>query len=105
MKPTPATLAGKWRHSHEEDTGTATVYRRPDYDFPPARGRRDLELRIDGTFTTTGPGPTDRPSALGHGRWSLDDDMLELRFDNGVVRQHKLARNQPVKLVFTKASD
>ena len=40
-------LVGTWRHSHEEDTATERVYRRGDYEFPPARGRDGFEFRPD----------------------------------------------------------
>lgn len=32
-------LVGTWRHSHEEDTATESVYRPEGFEFPPARGR------------------------------------------------------------------
>ncbi len=70
---TPSLLFGSWLHSHEEDTATATVYRRADYDFPPARGRRGFDLRADGTLTETGIGPTDR-SVHTKGHWRLTDN-------------------------------
>jgi hypothetical protein len=37
-----------WLHSHEEDHDGITVYRPAGFPFPPARGRRGLELRPDG---------------------------------------------------------
>jgi len=57
------TLCRRWIHSHEEDEGDKLVYRPDDYAFPPARGRRLLELHRDGSAAVGGPGPTDRPEA------------------------------------------
>lgn len=46
-----------------------TVYRRDDFAFPPARGRRGVEFRADGSFTDWLIGRGDAPE--GHaGRWS-----------------------------------
>ena len=47
-----------------------TVYRRDDFAFPPARGRRGVEFRADGTFTDWSIGRGDAPEAAGTGRWS-----------------------------------
>src|SRR5262245_27229452 len=69
----PASLHGCWLHSHEEDTDTTAVYRRAEYEFPPARGRRGFELRPDGTLIEEGIGPTDKPTAT-PGRWHLNPD-------------------------------
>jgi hypothetical protein len=63
-------LLGCWLHSHEEDTGETAVYRRADYDFPPARGRKGFELKSDGILSEKGIGPTDR-SIQTPGRWHL----------------------------------
>ncbi|WP_020393085.1 hypothetical protein [Kribbella catacumbae] len=46
-----------------------TVYRRDDFAFPPARGRRGVEFRADGTFTDWLIGRGDAPEAH-PGRWS-----------------------------------
>jgi hypothetical protein len=66
----PSSLLGSWLHSHEEDTDDTAVYRRADYDFPPARGRKGFELKPDGTLSEKGIGPTDR-SVQTRGRWHL----------------------------------
>ncbi|MEU4392949.1 hypothetical protein [Kribbella sp. NPDC023855] len=47
-----------------------TVYRRDDFAFPPARGRRGVEFHADGTFTGWLIGRGDAPEAAGAGRWS-----------------------------------
>ncbi|SDX81119.1 hypothetical protein SAMN05660209_01331 [Geodermatophilus africanus] len=65
--PTTA-LTGRWLHSFEEDHGDVTVYRPPDHDFPPARGRRGIEFAPDGSFTEWAIGRGDAPQAV-PGRW------------------------------------
>jgi hypothetical protein len=68
-------LHGRWVHSHEEDSGGEMVFRRPDHEFPRARGRRSFELRPDGTYADRSPGPVDVP-VESTGSWSLDGDRL-----------------------------
>jgi hypothetical protein len=75
-------LEGCWVHSHEEDAGGETVFRRPDHPFPRARGRAELELRPDGTYVERYPGPVDVPEEA-TGRWLLEDDRLTLHPDAG----------------------
>lgn len=65
-------LQGDWVHSHEEDTESEMVFRPSDREFPLSRGRRQLTLHADGTFTESAPGPTDQPEEAG-GSWDLDD--------------------------------
>ena len=45
-----------------------TVYRRDDFAFPPARGRRGVEFRADGTFVEWLIGRGDAPEGR-TGRW------------------------------------
>ena len=71
-------LERPWVHSHEEDTADEQVFRPADFAFPPSRGRRGFELRADGSYVETAPGPTDRPEEAS-GTWELqDDDILIL---------------------------
>ncbi|HQZ40733.1 MAG TPA: hypothetical protein PLH72_17010 [Vicinamibacterales bacterium] len=63
-------LVGTWRHSHEEDTATETVYRPEDYAFPPARGRTGFSFRADKTCTYLGISPRDG-TARESCRWGL----------------------------------
>jgi hypothetical protein len=70
-------LVGSWVHSHEEDTPTSMVFRRPSYAFPPSRGRMSIALTEDGGLTVGGPGADDRRTDR-DGRWTLDGDQLEL---------------------------
>lgn len=73
-------LAGRWIHSHEEDTDAEMVFREAGsgYALPPARGRDSFELRSDGFYVETVPGPSDRPENR-PGNWSLEDgDRLVL---------------------------
>ncbi|HEY3491584.1 MAG TPA: hypothetical protein VGK43_01455 [Solirubrobacterales bacterium] len=74
----PDRLYKRWVHSHEEDRDDEAVFRPADFDLPPARGRRSIELRGDGSYVEVFPGPTDAPQEAG-GRWSLEDDRLALQ--------------------------
>jgi hypothetical protein len=67
-------LSGRWVHAHEEDEGDVQVYRPAGYDLPPARGRRGIEFRPDGEVVVLGPGPADKPTAIG----SLPRQELEI---------------------------
>jgi hypothetical protein len=67
----------RWVHSHEEDTDDELVFRPADHPFPPSRGRTSFELRPDGTYVESSPGPVDVPEES-TGSWSLDEDRLIL---------------------------
>jgi hypothetical protein len=82
--PAEAGLLGRWVHSHEEDSGDRVVYRRPDFDFPPARGRDAFTLEPDGTALVGRPGPTDRGETA-PGRWRLRGDTLTLETDSSLA--------------------
>jgi hypothetical protein len=71
----PEQVAGRWIHSHEEDTADEMVFRSEDsgYEFPRSRGREALELRPDGSYGGVVPGPTDKPEAAGEGEWAVVD--------------------------------
>lgn len=45
------------------------MYRRDDFAFPPARGRRGVEFRPDGTLIEYAIGRGDAPEARPAGRW------------------------------------
>jgi hypothetical protein len=66
-------LAGRWVHSHEEDSGDELVFRPAGYAFPPSRGREAIELHPDGSYAGSVPGPVDKPEAT-EGEWTLEDD-------------------------------
>lgn len=68
MNGPPPELAGIWLHSHEEDTGSAMVFRPRTYAFPPARWRDAVELRGDGTCIWHGSSPDDRGQTV-PSRW------------------------------------
>jgi hypothetical protein len=70
-------LHKRWVHSYEEDDGDEMVFRPSDFDLPPARGRRQIELRRDGSYLEAFPGPTDVPEQAG-GSWLLKGDKLAL---------------------------
>jgi hypothetical protein len=74
----PNRLHKRWVHSHEEDRDDEAVFRPATFDLPPARGRRSIELRADGSYVESFPGPTDVPQEAG-GSWSLEGDRLALR--------------------------
>jgi hypothetical protein len=78
-------LAGRWVHSHEEDTPDQMVFRSADYAFPPSRGREAIELRPDGSYAGTVPGPVDKPVAGDTGEWTLEDDGRRLRLGDRVL--------------------
>ena len=67
----------RWVHSHEEDTDREQVFRPAEHPFPPSRGRTSFELRRDGTYVESSPGPVDAPQES-TGSWSLDGDRLIL---------------------------
>ena len=54
-----AQLHKKWIHSYEEDADGAEAYRPSGYNLPPARGRRGMEFKADGTFIRYDIAPTD----------------------------------------------
>jgi hypothetical protein len=78
-------LAGRWVHSHEEDSADEMVFRSADYAFPPSRGRETIELRPDGSYAGTVPGPVDKPVAGDTGAWTLEDDGRRLRLGDRVL--------------------
>ena len=65
-------LYGHWVHSSEEDTAEETVFRPPDYNFPPSRGRDAFKLGRDNSFVSAGTGATD-VSKVSAGRWRTDN--------------------------------
>lgn len=51
----------RWWHSFEEDHDDVAVYRPDGFDFPPARGRRGIEIDPDGSMVELGLGADDVP--------------------------------------------
>ena len=70
-------LHKRWIHSQEEDSDDEMVFRPSGFDLPPARGRRSIELRRDGSYLESFPGPVDAPEQA-DGSWSLKGDELEI---------------------------
>jgi hypothetical protein len=68
-------LHRRWVHAHEEDREGVMVFRPASHPLPPSRGRRWFELRPDGSFLESSPGPVDVPETS-EGRWSLEGDRL-----------------------------
>lgn len=66
-------LMREWRHSHEEDTDEAIVYRPADYPFPPSRGRIGFEFLAAGYLIFYGIDPADG-EVLSPGHWELLSD-------------------------------
>jgi hypothetical protein len=93
-----AALRGQWVHAHEEDTESELVYRPASYSLPPSRGRSALDLRADGSYVESSPGPTDRPEQTS-GTWALEDDRLTLRSHEGSTRLLSIASAEPERLV------
>jgi len=90
-----------WIHSHEEDIDGEQVFRPASYAFPPSRGRSALDLRPDGSYDESVPGPTDRPEET-EGTWQLDGDLLSLRTQDGSTRTLKIVSVAPDQLVVRK---
>jgi hypothetical protein len=95
-----AHLIGRWIHSHEEDTETGRVFRPGDSQLPPSRGREKLELRADGTFIGSRPGPTDEPRQTA-GSWVVDGKRLLIREGepDPVDRAMTIVEAEPGRLV------
>lgn len=103
-------IAGHWIHSHEEDKDGDQLFRLKGYNFPPARGREGMELKLDGAALIHGVGAADQGSVK-PGSWRLnevDRPILELSDPDGntrkftvieagtdVLRMHPLADEQP----------
>src|SRR3954453_12702977 len=73
-------LTGRWVHSHEEDEEGSMVFRRAGYGFPRSRGRTSFELRADGSYVESSPGPVDVP-VQSRGTWALEGSRLVLGAD------------------------
>ncbi|MFI9202226.1 hypothetical protein [Streptomyces sp. NPDC053048] len=65
----PAELFQHWVHSYEDDTEGVAFYRPAGYPFPPARGRRGMEIAADGTFVDHPIGSRDVSGSV-PGRWT-----------------------------------
>jgi hypothetical protein len=90
-------LARRWVHSHEEDEGDRMVFRPASFAFPRSRGRRELDLRPDGTMIEGGPSPTDRiQRALGS--WQVAGTQLTLSGE-GDARTYSIESAQADRLV------
>ena len=55
----PQELYKKWIHSYEEDSAGYQVYRPADYNFPPSRGRKGLEILPENGFILYDIAPAD----------------------------------------------
>jgi hypothetical protein len=68
----PPELFKHWIHSFEESTGDVDVYRPRGFEFPPAFGRRGLEISANGDFVLHAIGPADGTIAI-PGHWIAED--------------------------------
>ena len=68
-------ITGPWIQSHEEGDRDRIVLHRPDYPFPPARGRVAITLEPGGEVGVRHPGPDDR-GVPATGAWSLSGSRL-----------------------------
>ena len=97
-----AVVQRPWVHAHEEDTDSELVFRPASYSLPPSRGRSALDLRPDGTYLESAPGPTDRPEQVS-GTWTLEGDGLALRSSSGSTRRVRIASAEPDRLVLRRS--
>ena len=102
MTELPAFAFGRWVHSHEEDTEREMVFRPADREFPPSRGRMKFELKANGTFLESRPGPTDVPEEQ-TGRWQLESGA-KLVLEGGPEgrRELEIVSAEPDRLVVKK---
>jgi hypothetical protein len=98
----PAALVRHWVHSHEEDSPATLVYRPKGYAFPPARGRKALELDASGAYVELGYGSSDRRARAGDGRFRLEGSDLVLADATGKERRLRVLELAPSRLVLAK---
>lgn len=67
----PKLLERGWVHAHEEDSPGKVVFRPDTHALPPSRGRSGYQFQSGGRVVKTGPGPTDRRTAV-QGTWKAD---------------------------------
>ncbi len=81
------------------------AFRSADYQFPPSRGRETLELRADGTFVGSRPGPTDEPRQTA-GSWVVDGKRLLIREGDAdpVDRVMTIVEAEPGRLVLRRSA-
>ncbi len=94
-------IQGEWVHAHEEDSESELVFRPASYSLPPSRGRSALELRADGSYSESSPGPTDRPEQA-TGTWALEQDRLTLRPQQGSTRVLRIVTAEPDRLALRR---
>jgi hypothetical protein len=96
-----AVLEKHWVHSHEEDTESELVFRPASYAFPRCRGRSALDLRSDGSYSESVPGPPALPETA-DGNRELDDGRLRLKQADGSTRVLELVSATSDRLVVRK---
>jgi hypothetical protein len=73
---TPEQLQKQWRHSHEEDTATETVFRPASFSFPRSRGRDGFDLGPNHASVQIGIAAADGPKEE-VGTWALRGQRLQ----------------------------
>lgn len=89
----PAEILGKWKRSHEEETGPYLVYRPASWNLPPVRGvRTSLDFKPDNKFTYGYSSPNDLP-AYKSGVWA----QFSPTFVATRVRSSKFGPWEPIR--------
>jgi hypothetical protein len=95
----PDLVVGSWTRAYEEDAEGNEVYRRSDYDFPPARRPRpSIDLEPGGVLTVASPGPDDR-RRRSTGSWELQGNRLILRSEDAAPTALDVLSVEPDRLV------
>jgi len=81
-------LINTWQYSSEESTNDIEVYRPISHQLPPARGRRELIFRSDGSFVQNSIGRNDKRSEVS-GTWALIGKHRLMLTVNGQTRTER----------------
>jgi hypothetical protein len=104
----PDALWGVWVHSHEEDYAGNLVFRNPDFDFPPSRGREKYDIKSDGELMYYGLAANDAHGESVRGTWrAIDARTLEIFFPDESIKSFgfELVEITPSRLVVKKLTD
>lgn len=92
-------LCREWIHSSEEDSGTESVFRPADYDFPlTRRPRESFRLAFDGILTKGKESPADRLEVT-QGTWLLKGDEIFFYNERRLTQKSEIISIEPGKLV------
>ena len=104
----PDALWGVWVHSHEEDYAGNEVYRNPDYNFPPSRGRVKFDIKEDNELMWYGLAANDAHGNSKRAMWrSIDARTLEVYFPDESEQAFgmELVEITPGRLVLKRLTD